>query len=60
MFQLNDIQEVQKVRPDLSDDQASELLGFLCDTYDQEPYTGENSKMFAAAADLMYGEANEH
>jgi len=56
MFNLADIQEVQQVRPDLNDNQASELLGFLCDVYNDKPYQGENSKLFAAAADLMYPE----
>jgi len=57
MFQESDIQAVQQVRPNLNDDQASELLGFLCDVYCDKPYQGENSKLFAAAADLMYPEA---
>ena len=56
MFQLSDIQEVQAVRPDLNDDQASEVLGFLCDVYSQESFTGENPKLFIAAADLIYPE----
>jgi len=57
MFQQSDIQAVQQIRPDLDDNQASELLGFLCDVYNDKPYQGENSKLFAAAADLMYPEA---
>ena len=54
MFQISDIREVQKVRSDLNDDQASEVLGWLCDVYSQESFTGENPKLFAAAADLIY------
>jgi len=57
MWQESDIQEVQNIRPDLDDIQAGEILGFLADVYDDKPYQGENSKLFAAAADLMYPEA---
>ena len=57
MFQESDIQEVQKVRPDLNDNQASEVLGWLCDVYSQESFTGENPKLFSAAADLIFPEA---
>jgi len=56
MFMMSDIREVQKIRPDLDDEKASEILGFLCDVYSDKPYKGENSKLFAAAADLMYPE----
>ena len=57
MFQQSDIKAVQEVRPKLNDEQATELLGFLCDVYDNDPYQGDNSKLFAAASDLMYPEA---
>lgn len=61
MFQISDIKEVQKVRPDLDDDQASEILGWLCDVYSQESFTSENPKLFEAAANLIYPEVqNEH
>lgn len=58
MFQLSDIKEVQAVRPDLNDEQAGEILGWLCDVYSQESFTGENPKLFSAAADLIYPEVN--
>lgn len=52
----NDIKSVQKVRPDLSDEQSSDVLGFLCDVYDDKPYTGDKYKQFEAAADYMFPE----
>ena len=61
MFQESDIQAVQEIRPDLNQDQASEVLGFLCDVYDDKPYQGVNSKLFKVAAELIYPEVqNEH
>ena len=60
MNDIRDIRAVQKVRPDLTDSQAEDVLGFLCDVYDDKPYQGENSKLFAAAAELMYGAKNEY
>ena len=56
MFQESDIQAVQEIRPDLNQDQASEVLGFLCDVYDDKPYQGESSKLFKVAAELIYPE----
>ena len=55
-----DIREVQKVRPDLNDNQANDVLNFLCDMYSQESYTMDNPQLFASAADLMFGEKHEH
>lgn len=59
MFQQSDIKAVQKTRPDLSDDQASEILGFLCDVYCDTPYEEENKKLFKVAADMIYPEAKK-
>jgi hypothetical protein len=56
MFQLSDIKQVQRVRPDLSDDQASEVLGFLCDMYSIEPFTLSGEKLFKQTADYVYPE----
>ena len=58
-FQLSDIKEVQKVRPDLSDTQASEVLGFLCDMYSVEPFTMSGEKLFKTTADYVYPEVQE-
>lgn len=55
MFYLSDIREVQKQRPDLSDDQASEVLGFLNDVYAVEPYDIEdNQRLFKETADYVW------
>ncbi len=61
MFDSNDIKRVQNQRPDLSDDQASEVLGFLMDTYAIEPYNINSDKLFKETASLMFPEVeNEH
>ena len=59
MFQLSDIKEVQRVRPDLSDDQASEVLSFLCDMYSVEPFTMSGERLFKTTADYVYPEVQE-
>ena len=60
MFDQNDIKRVQVSRPDLDDDQASEVLGFLCDMYSIEPFN-HSEKLFKETADLVFPEVkNEH
>jgi len=54
MFDLNDIRRVQNQRPDLDNDEASEVLGFLLDTYSIEPYDVDSDVLFKSAADLMF------
>lgn len=55
MSDIKDIRSVQKARPDLSDSQADEVLGFLTDVYSQESYNvPDNQKLFKVAADMMY------
>ena len=54
MFDIADIRRVQKQRPDLDGDQASEVLGFLMDTYAVEPYKMDSDELFKTAADLMF------
>lgn len=55
MFDIADIRNVQKTRPDLNDSQASEILGFLNDVYAVEPYTiTDNQSLFKSTADLMF------
>jgi len=55
MFDITDIRKIQNDRPDLSDDQASEVLGFLMDTYAIEPYNiTNNRKLFKETADYIY------
>lgn len=55
MFDIADIRRVQKDRPDLSDDQASEVLGFLNDVYAVEPYDiPDTQKLFKETADYIY------
>ena len=58
MFDITDIKRVKKQRPDLNDDQASDVLGFLMDTYAIEPYNMDSDKLFKATANLMFPEAN--
>ena len=62
MFDLKDIKKIQLGRPDLNDDQASEVLGFLNDVYAVQSYDiPDNNKLFMVAADLIYPEVqNEH
>ena len=56
MFDLKDIRRVQEQRKDLSDDQASDVLGFLMDTYAIEPYNMSSDKLFKSASDLIFPE----
>ena len=56
MFNQNDIKRVQTQRPDLDDDMASDVLGFLMDTYNIEPYNMNSDKLFKSTADLMFPE----
>ena len=61
MFNITDIRRVQNQRPDLSDDQASEVLGFLMDTYAVEPYNINSDRLFKETASLMFPEVtHEH
>jgi hypothetical protein len=55
MFCLNDIKRVKKTRPDLSDDQASEVLGFLNDVYYRKSYKiKDTDKLFKETAGHIY------
>ena len=54
MFDTNDIKRVQGQRPDLTDDQAGEVLGFLLDTYAVEPYNIKSDKLFKETANFMF------
>ena len=57
MSDIADIRNVQKIRPDLNDNQADEILGFLQDVYDECPYKADDDrKLFEAAASLIYPE----
>jgi len=61
MFNITDIRRVQAQRRDLDDSQASDVLGFLMDTYAIEPYSMNSDKLFKTTADLMFPEVqNEH
>lgn len=58
MSNVIDIRNMQKIRPDLNDSQADEVIGFLQDVYDECPYKADdNRKLFEAAASLIYPEA---
>ena len=60
MFDLPDIQRVQKQRPDLTDDQACEVLGFLNDVYSVESFEiPDTNKLFKETADYVYPEARQ-
>ena len=54
MFDLKDVRRVQEQRPDLSDNQANEVLGFLMDAYAIEPYSMDSDKLFKTTADLIF------
>ncbi len=54
MFDYKDIERVVKQRPDLTDDQAGDVLGFLMDTYAIEPYNMDSNELFKTTADLMF------
>ena len=56
MFDISDINRVKAQRPDLSDDMASDVLGFLMDTYAVEPYNIDSDTLFKATANLMFPE----
>ncbi len=57
MFNITDIQAVQKQRPDLNDDQASEVLGFLNDAYAVESFHITNTnKLFKDTANYIFPE----
>ena len=58
MNDIRDIKAVQKVRPDLTDGQAEDVLGFLSDVYDDKPYKVEDTaRLFKVAADMIFKEA---
>lgn len=55
MFDIADIRNVQKARSGLSDNQAEEVIGFLIDRYDDEPFkVTDNQKLFKDTADYMF------
>lgn len=55
MFDISDIRRVQKERPDLTDDQASEVLGFLMDVFSMGDSPCKSSpKLFKETADYIY------
>jgi len=56
MFDSSDLKRVQAQRNDLSEDQAGEVLGFLLDTYNEQPYNVDSDKLFKVAADMMFPE----
>ena len=61
MFDIKDIRNVQKQRPDLTEDQASDVLGFLMDTYAVEPYNINSDRLFKETASFMFPEVkNEY
>ena len=53
-FDYKDIERVVAQRPDLTDDQASDVLGFLMDTYAIEPYNMDSDSLFKSTAAMMY------
>lgn len=46
MFNQNDINLIQKNRPDLSEDQCGEVLGFILDMWNIEPFEIKNNERF--------------
>lgn len=54
MFDNRDIKRVQAQRPDLDDNQSSEVLGFLIDTYNIEPYNINSDRLFKETSDFMF------
>lgn len=56
MFDLNDIRRVQAQRPDLTEDQASDVLSFLLDTYAIEPYNINSDRLFKETSNFMFPE----
>ena len=55
MFNIGDIRNVQKARSDLTDGQASEVLGFLNDVYAVESFDiDDTQKLFKETADYIY------
>ncbi len=59
MFNLDDIEAVQAQRPDLNQDQASEVLGFLCDIAASDGgliWSGTNERLFKETANYIFPE----
>jgi len=55
MFCLDDINLIKKNRPDLNDDQCGEILGFLLDMYNIEPFNVKNNeRLFKETASYVY------
>lgn len=55
MFDLKDIQRVQKQRPDLDEDSACEVLGFLNDVYAAESFDiFDTDTLFKETADYIF------
>ena len=54
-FDLDDVRSVQAQRPDLTDDQACEVLGFLNDTYaDQSFSISDTARLFKDTANYIF------
>ena len=59
MFSITDIRRIQESRPDLTYDQAAEVLGFLNDVYAVEPYDiKDTDKLFRDTAGYVFPEVN--
>ena len=56
MFNNLDLKRVIKQRPDLNEDQAGEVLGFLLDTYAVEPYDINSDRLFKETAEYVFPE----
>ena len=55
MFDLTDIRRVQAQRPDLDEDSACEVLGFLNDVYAVESFDiFDTDTLFKETADYIY------
>ena len=55
MFDLPDIKRVQAQRPDLDEDSACEVLGFLNDVYSVESFdVSDTDKLFKDTANYIY------
>lgn len=57
MFNQDDIKLIQKNRPKLDDDQCGEVLGFLLDMNEIEPFTVKNQeRLFKETAEYVFPE----
>lgn len=55
MIALEDIRKIQEKRPDLSDQQAEDVISFLLDMDSIEPIK-HTDRLFENTAAFMYGE----